>query len=98
MMGLEACITTPSYFDIGVETAPSPTSQLAPARKTLSVTCCLFSSSSGMDCLTSVLRITNVTDKDLSQKYDCLALNHRGVIRHTLQLREKQPSKACPSH
>ncbi|XP_041511972.1 interleukin-1 receptor-like 1 [Microtus oregoni] len=56
------------------------------------------SSSSAMDCLTSVLRITNVTDKDLSQNYDCLALNHRGVIRHTLQLREKQPSKACPSH
>lgn len=50
------------------------------------------SSSSAMDCLTSVLRITNVTDKDLSQKYDCLALNHRGMIRHTLQLREKQPT------
>nr|XP_048286176.1 interleukin-1 receptor-like 1 [Myodes glareolus]XP_048286178.1 interleukin-1 receptor-like 1 [Myodes glareolus] len=50
------------------------------------------SSSGDIDCLASVLKITNVTDKDLSRKYDCLALNHRGMIRHTLQLREKQPT------
>lgn len=50
------------------------------------------SSSSGMDCLTSVLKITNVIYKDLSRKYDCLALNHRGIRKHTLQLRKKQPT------
>ncbi|EGV92291.1 Interleukin-1 receptor-like 1 [Cricetulus griseus] len=55
------------------------------------------SSSNGMDCLTSVLRITDVRDKDLSLKYDCLALSHHGMIRHTVHLRRKQPSKDCPS-
>ncbi|ERE92740.1 interleukin-1 receptor-like 1 isoform X1 [Cricetulus griseus] len=49
------------------------------------------SSSNGMDCLTSVLRITDVRDKDLSLKYDCLALSHHGMIRHTVHLRRKQP-------
>ncbi|XP_037055678.1 interleukin-1 receptor-like 1 isoform X1 [Peromyscus leucopus] len=48
------------------------------------------SSSNDMDCLTSVLRITDVTDKDLSLKYDCMALNHHGIIRHTVRLRRKQ--------
>ncbi|XP_021054820.1 interleukin-1 receptor-like 1 isoform X2 [Mus pahari] len=56
------------------------------------------SSSNDMDCLTSVLRITGVTEKDLSLEYDCLALNFHGVIRHTIRLRRKQPSKECPSH
>lgn len=56
------------------------------------------SSSNDMDCLTSVLRITGVTEKDLSLEYDCLALNLHGMIRHTIRLRRKQPSKECPSH
>uniref|UniRef100_A0A8C6I2H0 Interleukin-1 receptor-like 1 n=1 Tax=Mus spicilegus TaxID=10103 RepID=A0A8C6I2H0_MUSSI len=49
------------------------------------------SSSNDMDCLTSVLRITGVTEKDLSLEYDCLALNLHGMIRHTIRLRRKQP-------
>ncbi|XP_031224690.1 interleukin-1 receptor-like 1 isoform X2 [Mastomys coucha] len=49
------------------------------------------SSSNDMTCLTSVLRITGVTEKDLSLEYDCVALNLDGVIRHTVRLRRKQP-------
>lgn len=49
------------------------------------------SSSNGMICLTSLLRITGVTDKDFSLKYDCVAMNHHGVIRHPVRLRRKQP-------
>ena len=55
------------------------------------------SSSNGMICLTSLLRITGVTDKDFSLKYDCVAMNHHGVIRHPVRLRRKQPSKECLS-
>ncbi|CAH7233493.1 Il1rl1 [Phodopus roborovskii] len=55
------------------------------------------SSSNDMGCLTSVLRITDVRDKDLSLRYDCLALNHHGMITHTVHLTRKQPSKDCPS-
>lgn len=50
-----------------------------------------------MICLTSLLRITGVTDKDFSLKYDCVAMNHHGVIRHPVRLRRKQPSKECLS-
>uniref|UniRef100_A0ABK0LP44 Interleukin 1 receptor-like 1 n=2 Tax=Rattus norvegicus TaxID=10116 RepID=A0ABK0LP44_RAT len=55
------------------------------------------SSSNGMICLTSLLRITGVTNKDFSLKYDCVAMNHHGVIRHPVRLRRKQPSKECLS-
>lgn len=55
------------------------------------------SSSNGMTCLTSLLRITGVTDKDFSLEYDCVAWNYHGVIRHTVRLRRKQPSKECLS-
>ncbi|XP_051008611.1 interleukin-1 receptor-like 1 [Acomys russatus] len=47
--------------------------------------------SNDMGCLTSVLRITGVTDKDLSQQYDCMALNTHGHERHPIRLRKKQP-------
>jgi hypothetical protein len=87
----------PSNFYIEAETSLCASSQLALARKTL-VICCFLSSSNDMDCLTSVLRITGVTEKDLSLEYDCLALNLHGMIRHTIRLRRKQPSKECPSH
>ncbi|KAL1771711.1 interleukin-1 receptor-like 1 isoform X1 [Sigmodon hispidus] len=49
------------------------------------------SSSNDMDCLTSVLRITDVTDKDFSMEYDCLAVNFV-TKSHSVRLRRKQPS------
>lgn len=49
------------------------------------------SSSNDMICLTSLLRITGVTDKDFSLEYDCVAMNHHGVRRHPVRLRRKQP-------
>ncbi|XP_028631224.1 interleukin-1 receptor-like 1 isoform X1 [Grammomys surdaster] len=49
------------------------------------------SSSDDMTCLTSVLRITGVTDKDLSLEYECLALNFDGWVNRTVRLRRKQP-------
>ncbi|XP_028631225.1 interleukin-1 receptor-like 1 isoform X2 [Grammomys surdaster] len=50
------------------------------------------SSSDDMTCLTSVLRITGVTDKDLSLEYECLALNFDGWVNRTVRLRRKQPN------
>ncbi|XP_021517647.1 interleukin-1 receptor-like 1 isoform X2 [Meriones unguiculatus] len=49
------------------------------------------SSSNGLACLTSVLRIASVRDKDFSLEYECVALNFHGGIRHSISLRRKEP-------
>ncbi|XP_069902953.1 interleukin-1 receptor-like 1 [Globicephala melas] len=53
------------------------------------------SSRSKLTCLNAVLRIADVKEEDFSLKYDCLAMNFRGLITHTVRLRRKNPSKAC---
>ncbi|XP_033617393.1 interleukin-1 receptor-like 1 [Fukomys damarensis] len=53
------------------------------------------SSSNDTTCLNTVLRISEVKEEDLSLKYDCLARNLHGVVRHTTRLIEKKPSKKC---
>ncbi|XP_059973724.1 interleukin-1 receptor-like 1 [Mesoplodon densirostris] len=50
------------------------------------------SSRSDLTCLTAVLRIADVKEEDLSLKYDCLAMNFRGLITHTVRLRRKNPT------
>ncbi|XP_066863144.1 interleukin-1 receptor-like 1 isoform X2 [Kogia breviceps] len=49
------------------------------------------SSPSELTCLNAVLRIVDVKEEDLSLKYDCLAMNFRGLIMHTVRLRRKNP-------
>ncbi|XP_004435924.1 PREDICTED: interleukin-1 receptor-like 1 isoform X2 [Ceratotherium simum simum] len=53
------------------------------------------SSSNELTCLNTVLTIAAVTEEDLSLKYECLALNLRGLRRHSIRLRRKSPSKEC---
>ncbi|XP_048209497.1 interleukin-1 receptor-like 1 [Perognathus longimembris pacificus] len=53
------------------------------------------SSSNELTCLNKFLRITEVREEDLSQKYDCVAWNLHGVRRHTIKLQRKKPSKEC---
>uniref|UniRef100_I3M3P7 Interleukin 1 receptor like 1 n=1 Tax=Ictidomys tridecemlineatus TaxID=43179 RepID=I3M3P7_ICTTR len=48
-------------------------------------------------CRSTVLRITDVKKEDLSLEYNCLALNLHGIIRNTIRLRRKKPSKECGS-
>ncbi|XP_007172186.1 interleukin-1 receptor-like 1 [Balaenoptera acutorostrata] len=50
------------------------------------------SSRSELTCLNAVLRIVDVKEEDLSLKYDCLAMNFRGLIMHTVRLRRKNPT------
>ncbi|KAB0393903.1 hypothetical protein E2I00_002558, partial [Balaenoptera physalus] len=50
------------------------------------------SSRSELTCLNAVLRIADVKEEDLSLKYDCLAMNFRGLIMHTIRLRRKNPT------
>ncbi|XP_004277863.2 interleukin-1 receptor-like 1 isoform X4 [Orcinus orca] len=49
------------------------------------------SSRSELNCLNAVLRIADVKEEDFSLKYDCLAMNFRGLITHTVRLRRKNP-------
>nr|XP_030694571.1 interleukin-1 receptor-like 1 isoform X1 [Globicephala melas] len=49
------------------------------------------SSRSKLTCLNAVLRIADVKEEDFSLKYDCLAMNFRGLITHTIRLRRKNP-------
>ncbi|XP_060025977.1 interleukin-1 receptor-like 1 [Lagenorhynchus albirostris] len=49
------------------------------------------SSRSELTCLNAVLRIADVKEEDFSLKYDCLAMNFRGLITHTVRLRRKNP-------
>ncbi|TEA11133.1 hypothetical protein DBR06_SOUSAS7210048 [Sousa chinensis] len=49
------------------------------------------SSRSKLTCLNAVLRIADVKEEDFSLKYDCLAMNFRGLITHTVRLRRKNP-------
>ncbi|KAG8504850.1 Interleukin-1 receptor-like 1, partial [Galemys pyrenaicus] len=42
-------------------------------------------------CISTVLRITEVKEEDLSLKYDCVAQNLHGVRRHSIRLRRKNP-------
>ncbi|XP_054944958.1 interleukin-1 receptor-like 1 [Physeter macrocephalus] len=49
------------------------------------------SSPSELTCLNAVLRIAYVKEEDLSLKYDCLAVNFRGLVMHTIRLRRKNP-------
>ncbi|XP_014647180.1 PREDICTED: interleukin-1 receptor-like 1 isoform X1 [Ceratotherium simum simum] len=53
---------------------------------------CLLSSSNELTCLNTVLTIAAVTEEDLSLKYECLALNLRGLRRHSIRLRRKSPT------
>ncbi|XP_036119241.1 interleukin-1 receptor-like 1 isoform X2 [Molossus molossus] len=50
-----------------------------------------FSSSNQLSCLSAVLRIARVRDEDLRLRYECLALNFRGLRKHTLRLRRRKP-------
>ncbi|XP_058390641.1 interleukin-1 receptor-like 1 [Diceros bicornis minor] len=50
------------------------------------------SSSNELTCLNTVLTIAAVTEEDLSLKYECLALNLRGLRRHSIRLRRKSPT------
>uniref|UniRef100_G3T0N7 Interleukin-1 receptor-like 1 n=1 Tax=Loxodonta africana TaxID=9785 RepID=G3T0N7_LOXAF len=49
------------------------------------------SSRDELTCLTRILRITDVKEEDFSLKYECLALNLRGVTTRTIRLRRKNP-------
>ncbi|KAF5926218.1 hypothetical protein HPG69_011345, partial [Diceros bicornis minor] len=48
--------------------------------------------SNELTCLNTVLTIAAVTEEDLSLKYECLALNLRGLRRHSIRLRRKSPT------
>ncbi|XP_037663656.1 interleukin-1 receptor-like 1 [Choloepus didactylus] len=49
------------------------------------------SSSNQLTCLSTILRISDVKEEDLSLEYDCLAFNSHGLRRHTVRLRQKNP-------
>ncbi|XP_008056347.1 interleukin-1 receptor-like 1 [Carlito syrichta] len=53
------------------------------------------SSSNELTCRNKVLRIAHVKEEDLSLTYDCVALNSHGVLKHTIRLSRKKPSKEC---
>nr|KAF6279122.1 interleukin 1 receptor like 1 [Myotis myotis] len=53
------------------------------------------SSSSALTCRSAVLRIAEVREEDLLQRYDCKAMNLHGWRRRSLRLRRKKPSKEC---
>ncbi|XP_023573304.1 interleukin-1 receptor-like 1 isoform X2 [Octodon degus] len=46
------------------------------------------SSSSHMTCLSTVLRITEVKEEDLSLKFDCVAWNYHGLLRRAVRLKK----------
>ncbi|XP_077771058.1 interleukin-1 receptor-like 1 isoform X1 [Canis aureus] len=47
--------------------------------------------SNEMTCQSTILRINDVREEDLSLRYDCLAQNLHGKIRHTIRLKWKSP-------
>ncbi|XP_004369364.1 interleukin-1 receptor-like 1 [Trichechus manatus latirostris] len=49
------------------------------------------SSRDELTCLKRILRITDVKEEDFSLKYECLALNLRGVTTRAVRLRRKNP-------
>ncbi|XP_062064776.1 interleukin-1 receptor-like 1 [Lepus europaeus] len=50
------------------------------------------SSSNEMTCRNKLLRITDVNETDLSLQFDCVALNHYVIKRHTTRLSRKKPT------